>query len=880
MILTMHSQEIRNKFLKYFESKKHSILPSSPTVPHNDPTLLFTNAGMNQFKDLFLGDATRDYTRATTTQKCIRVGGKHNDLDNVGHTRRHATFFEMLGNFSFGDYFKEEAIDYAWDVSTNVYEFDPKFLWISVYEKDDESFELWKKHISEDRIVRIGEKDNFWSMGDVGPCGPCTELFYDRGANFGNATSPSNDTDGERFVEFWNLVFMQYNREKSGKLVGLPKQSVDTGSGLERVVALKMGVTSLFQTDILMSLIRKIESRFSLKYDESNTHTAPAFHVIADHIRTLAFAIADGAEPSNVDRGYVLRKVLRRAVRYGRLLGLEKPFLADVLPELITQMGNDFPEIKTAENRIAEILTLEEEGFLTTLRRGGNILQTIVQKAEKTPQKQINGEDAFKLKDTYGFPIEEVLLIAKDASLTVNLDSYALLEEKARELSRSSRKVEGQTASKNLFTDFTETCQFIGYDNRESDTSVLAIVKDDTFVDTLNEGEEGIILLEETPFYAEMGGQMADNGAISNTASQFTVHDCQSPLPNVIAHIGTLEKGTITSGDSVCAAIDIERRHHIENHHTATHLLHFALFQVLGEHIRQAGSLVETDRLRFDFSHHKGVTQEEIRAIEKIVNVMIREGKQVDSYELALSEVQKIPEIKQFFGDKYGQTVRVVDIDESKELCGGTHVDNTSRIGLFRIVKESSIAKGVRRIEAVTGYSAEKHMYDQEDRLSHIAGIIDTPIQKVEEKATSISDEVKSLRSELKALRASQMGNMAQELLNNARDIFGIQALTAQVSVDAKEFGPLCNDLIDKLGSGTILLANESSGRCMLAIRASNDVVAKGFKAGDAIKQLAPLMGGSGGGKPGSAQAGGTDLSKFDEIATQFTTYIEQCLKN
>lgn len=753
-------------------------------------------------------------------------------------------------------------------------------MWISVYEKDDEAFTLWQKHVSEERIVRIGEKDNFWSMGDVGPCGPCSELFYDRGPDFGNATSPADDVTGERFVEFWNLVFMQFNREKDGKMTPLPKPCVDTGSGLERIVALKMGVTSLFQTDIMQALIGKIEKSFGLTYDANDKERAPAFHVIADHLRTLAFAIADGAQPSNLDRGYVLRKVLRRAVRYGRLLGLNKPFLAKILPELTLQMGGDYPELKSSEKRIAEILTIEEESFIATLRRGGNILQTIVEKAKATSTHQITGEDAFKLKDTYGFPIEEILLIAKDARLSVNLDAYALLEEKARERSRGARKVEGQIASQSLFDSYTEASAFVGYEHASYDTTVLAIVKDDTFVDSLGEGEEGLVILEETPFYAEKGGQVADTGTITNASAHFTVTDCQSPLPHIIVHRGKVEKGTLEAGDSILAAIDIKRRHYIENHHTATHLLHYALNQVLGEHVRQAGSLVESDRLRFDFNHHKAVTEEEIRAIEKIANVMVREGRPVETYELAYAEVQKNPDIKQFFGDKYGQTVRVVDIEETKELCGGTHVDNTSRIGLVRIVSETSVGKGVRRIEAVTGFNAERYMYEQEDRLAHIAKVTGTPVQKVEERITSLSEEIKQLRSEIKSLRIAEMGNLAGNLLGKQTSIAGISTIVAKVSVDAKDFGTLCNDLIGKLSSGVVLLANDANGKAMLAIRASDDVVARGFKAGDAVKTLAPLIGGSGGGKPASAQAGGNDLSKFDKLTTTFANHLESCLKN
>jgi len=515
----MLSQEIRKKFLAYFKDKGHSLIPSAPTVPHDDPTLLFINAGMNQFKDVFLGKSERDYTRATSSQKCIRVGGKHNDLDNVGHTSRHMTFFEMLGNFSFGGYFKKEAIAYAWEVSTEIFKFDPKRIWVSVFETDDETFELWKPFIDEKRIIRLGEEENFWSMGETGPCGPCTELLYDRGEKFGPAKHPSEDKTGERYPEFWNLVFMQYNRDSSGKMTPLPKPCVDTGAGLERVMLFMMEASNIFQTDILRALIARVEELSGKKYNPDDKHLAPAFHVIADHIRALAFAIADGAQPSNVDRGYVLRKILRRAVRYGRLLGFDKPFLADVLPCLIEMMGSDFHELLSAKDQISEILTIEEEGFFRTLKRGGNILNTIIDKAEKNPWKEISGEDAFKLKDTYGFPLEEILLIAKDAELTVNLDAYEILEKQARDRSRQAKETHQQEVETSLFEDFIKhhgTCEFIGYDETKVEASIKGIIIDGQSVDMMESGQEGFVILDATPFYAEKGGQVGDRGTLSH----------------------------------------------------------------------------------------------------------------------------------------------------------------------------------------------------------------------------------------------------------------------------------------------------------------------------------------------------------------------------
>jgi alanyl-tRNA synthetase len=542
----MISQEIRRNFLKYFKDKGHAVVPSSSVIPHDDQTLLFTNAGMNQFKDVFLGKSKRDYTRAATSQKCIRVGGKHNDLDNVGHTARHLTFFEMLGNFSFGDYFKSDAIAYAWEVSTKIYTLDPEKIWITVFREDDEAFELWKTIVPEKKIVRMDEKDNFWAMGDTGPCGPCSELYFDRGEKYGSAQSPREDVDGTRYLEFWNLVFMQFNRDQTGKMADLPKQSIDTGSGLERVAALKLGVETVFATDVLRSLIAQIENTSGKKYIPDDPHLAPAFHVISDHIRSLAFAMADGAQPSNVERGYILRKLVRRAVRYGRMLGMQEPFLARILPRLIETMGPDYHELINSQSRIAEMLTLEEEAFIRTLKRGGNILNNIIEHAQTSANKQITGEEAFKLKDTYGFPLEEILLIAKDTGLQVNLDAYQLLEEQAKERSRVAKVVHVQEVEESLFKNYVEkhgTCTFLGYDSTSAEGTIMALVVNGIFVDAMEEGQEGMVILNRTPFYAEKGGQVGDIGILSHHQAHFDVTDCYTPYSGVILHVGRLEKG-------------------------------------------------------------------------------------------------------------------------------------------------------------------------------------------------------------------------------------------------------------------------------------------------------------------------------------------------
>jgi alanyl-tRNA synthetase len=856
----MISQEIRRNFLKYFKDKGHAIVASSPVVPHDDPTLLFTNAGMNQFKDVFLGKSKRDYTRAATSQKCIRVGGKHNDLDNVGHTARHLTFFEMLGNFSFGDYFKKEAIEFAWEVSTKVFGFDPEKIWITVFREDDEADEYWRAIVPAKKIVRMDEKDNFWAMGDTGPCGPCSELYFDRGEKYGTASSPKEDIEGTRYLEFWNLVFMQFNRDSSAKMSTLPKQSIDTGAGLERVAALKMGVENVFATDVLRSLIAQIENVCGKKYQPHDPHLSAAYHVISDHIRSLSFAIADGAQPSNVERGYILRKLLRRAVRYGRMLGMQEPFLAKILPRLIETMGPDYHELTTSQSRIAEILTLEEEAFIRTLKRGGNILNNVIEHAQKSTLKQISGEDAFKLKDTYGFPLEEIVLIAKDTGLQVNLDAYQLLEEQAKERSRSAQTVHVQEVEESLFKNYIEqhgSCEFVGYDKTNAEGTVMALVVDGKFVDAINEGQEAMVILDRTPFYAEKGGQVGDTGILFHRRAKFSVTDCHSPYSGVIVHIGRMENGAMLLGEPVSAEVAIERRQQIANNHTATHLLHWALQKVLGAHIRQAGSLVEPGRLRFDFSHHKALSKEEIRQIEMLVNEKIRLGDQVKSYELSYEEAQRHPDIKQFFGEKYGSKVRVIDIDYSKELCGGTHTRNVCTIGFLRVLKEGSIASGVRRIEAVTGKDAEMLVYSNEDLCEKAAELIKVSPLKLSERIAALLEENKNLTHELKQFKRASLKQTAKELLLKTKHAGSISFIGEVVSVESELLPELVEDLMNGLRSGVILLGTKAEGRCQLIARISNDLTQQGVQAVQLIKEIAPLIGGSGGGRPESAQAGG-----------------------
>lgn len=874
----MLSQDIRRAFLKYFQTQGHAIIPSSPVIPHDDPTLLFINAGMNQFKDVFLGKSKRDYTRATTTQKCIRVGGKHNDLDNVGHTSRHLTFFEMLGNFSFGDYFKKEAIAYAWDVATHIFAFDPEKIWVTVYKDDDEAFELWQKHIPASRLVRFGEKENFWAMGDTGPCGPCSELLYDRGEKYGPAKSPKDDLTGERYLEFWNLVFMQYERSADGKMTNLPKQSIDTGSGLERVISLKMGVETVFQTDILRSLIAEVETLTGKKYDPENTTTAPAYHVIADHIRSLSFAIADGVQPSNTDRGYVLRKILRRAVRYGRTLGLQGPFLGQVLPRLVTCMGDDFPELKSAQNRIAEILTIEEEAFIRTLQRGGNILTNVIENSRSS--KKITGEDAFKLKDTYGFPVEEIELIAKDENLHIDLARFSQLEEEAKEKSRKAHKKIAQEFDKNLFTDYTSThapCTFVGYEKQNCDVKILGIVFNGKFVDSINAGDTAILLLDKTPFYAEMGGQVGDSGEIHKGANVFTVDDTTSPYTGIIAHLGTMKSGSLKKGDTLHANIDTKRRGEVENNHTATHLLHLALQEELGSHIKQAGSLVEQTRLRFDFNHHKSLSTQDLRGIEERVNARIRSAQKVEIYSLSYDEAQKRSDIKQFFGEKYGSTVRVVDIDFSKELCGGTHVPNVGTIGFFKITKESSIAAGVRRIEAVTGKYAESYVQQEEDELAKIGDSLKCSPATALEKVNALLEKNKQLEQEIKNYRKAQTKVLLEQLLTRKEKMGESYLIAEEIALTPEEMAPFAEELLQRLKSGVIALGATSQEKCQLLIAVSPDLVQKNVHAQTLIKEVSSLIQGGGGGKPNLAQAGGKDPKGLPKALEKVRQMLRNC---
>jgi alanyl-tRNA synthetase len=861
---TKTSQDIRRGYINYFLEHNHSAIASSSVIPHDDPTLLFINAGMNQFKDVFLGDTVREYTRAVSSQKCIRVGGKHNDLENVGHTKRHLTLFEMMGNFSFGDYFKKEAIHFSWEVSTNIFGFDPERIWPSVFLDDEEAFDLWTAYVPAERITRMDEKDNFWAMGDTGPCGPCSELYYDRGPQFGEGTNPANDPTGDRFMEFWNLVFMQYNRDSSGVMHPLPKPSIDTGAGLERVMSLIGGVDSVFETDVLRELIAATESTFGKVYDPSKQQQAAAFRVIADHLRCLAFAIADGAQPSNVERGYVLRKVLRRAVRYGRQLSnTEKPFLGKILPRLTAVMGEDYPELVQAQSRIEEILHVEEEAFLRTLNRGKNLLSQIISQAHLN-QDLISGDDAFKLKDTYGFPIDEIHLIAKDADLKVELKRYEELEREAKERSRAAHKSTEQQITENVYHDFSEeheACVFVGFDEEKHESVISGLFIDGKAQAEASVGDRVMIILAETPFYAEKGGQIGDQGEIICETGTAKVQNTQNPYTGIIVHQAEIVTGTLRAGDAVSAVVEAKRRHAIANNHTATHLLHWALHQVLGDHVKQAGSVVDQERLRFDFNHHKALTPGEIEEIENLVNEAIRTNSPVKTFELSYEEAQKNQDIKQFFGDKYGKVVRVVDINFSKELCGGTHAKALGHIGYFRIASEGSIAAGVRRIEAITGSEAEALARKPEEELQAIAELLKTQKPKLQGRLLKLLEENQSLKESLADVQNAQRGDTIKQVLEKKEDIHGIDVIAEVLAIDPKEMKDTIEETMKELKSGVVVLACIAGERCQIAIRISDDLVSKGIKAQDCIKVASTHIDGKGGGKANAAQAGGTKPS-------------------
>ncbi|MEG1670159.1 MAG: alanine--tRNA ligase [Victivallaceae bacterium] len=848
----MLSNAVRTKFLKFFKDRGHTIVPSSPVFPHNDPSILFTNAGMNQFKDIFLGKEQINYRRAATSQKCIRAGGKHNDLDNVGHTSRHLTFFEMLGNFSFGDYFKQEAIDFAWSASLDVFGFDPNKITATVYCKDDESFDLWKRHLPEKRIIRLGDKDNFWSMADIGPCGPCSELLYDRGPAFGAATSPEEDLEGERFLEYWNLVFMQYNRNEQGENVPLPKKSVDTGAGLERVVSLINERASVFDSDVLRDLIARIEMMSGQTYTQSDHGLDPCFRVIADHVRSLSFAVADGLRPGNTDRSYVIRKILRRAVNYGRRLGFKQPFLSELVPSLVQLMGGAYPELEKSKTVLQEVFHIEEENFFKTLKRGGSILNTVLENSKTSGR--VSGADAFKLKDTYGLPLEEIVLLAKDNRLTVDMEEYIALELKAKEISKSTCNKSDIIAG-DIYTGLTHT-KFLGYNRTDLATEISAIISESTLVSEMQKGQTGILLLNETAFYPEKGGQIGDKGHIVGPYGIFKVCNTYTPSAGIIAHEGELIQGRLSIRDKVQASVDTAIRKLISTNHTACHLLHKILETILGEHIKQAGSLIDDKKLRLDFTHPKALSKEELSTIEDAVNEKIRDNISVNIYEEEYQKVIEKKDIKQFFGDKYGSVIRIVDIGFSKELCGGTHATQTGEIGFFKIIKESGIAAGIRRIEAVTGKQAETTINSSLDALYKIASVLSSPVDQLNEKLKDIINENKALNNRNACLEEQLISLHIKNLIPEMKILKGLKSFYLHLPEEKNAAIRKYAEILHTIEKHDIisLISSHKDGRCIVLSSISPNLVNKGFHANDLLQYLLQEHDGKWGGKTHMAQ--------------------------
>ena len=870
----MKTQDIKKKFLESFKEKGHKILPSGSTLPHNDPTLMFVNAGMNQFKDYFLGEEKAPHSKVATSQKCIRVGGKHNDLDNVGHTNRHLTFFEMLGNFSFGDYFKKEAIEMAFSMSCETLGIDPKQIFVSVYKEDFESFEIWKNYMPESQICFMGDEDNYWSMGDTGPCGPCSELYFDKGDAFGDFKSPAQDPDGHRFIEFWNLVFMEFNKSKDGNKTKLPSPCIDTGLGLERMSALLNGKDSVFETNIFTSLIEKLATMTKIPYEANKA----AYHVVTDHLRALSFAIADGAAPGNVERGYVLRKILRRATRYARQLSITKPFMGELFPVLLDEMGADYPELEKSSHRICELLRIEEESFIKTLSRGGNILNTIIEKSKGSDQKEISGKDAFTLKDTYGFPLEEICLLAKDHHLEVNLESFSILEKEAKEKSKKAHKSHSQEVKTTIFPEFVKkhgNSEFLREKTSHPEAAITGILHNGEFVNTLEKGQRGAIIVDKTPFYAEMGGQRGDLGLLSHKQATFHVEDCKAPYPGVVMHEGILEDGTLIVGEPVTAAIEVHKRVHIEKNHTATHMLHYALEKVLGEHIQQAGSFVSEKSLRLDFTHHKKLDDEQIMEIEKMMNDAIFKAYDVEIKEMSYEDVRQNKDIKQLFGEKYGDTVRLVSVgDFSKELCGGTHVKNTSEIGLFRIVKEMSVAGGIRRIEAVTSREALKFIDEKEALLKEMCSTIGAPEPKALDSLKKLMHEHKEIKTDYKKLKKEQIASMTEHLLNEKQEIGGMHFITKEVSMDSKDFGVFATELLSRLKDGIIVLANNHPSSCQVHIQKTKSATAMP-SAKVLLDEVLPIIEGRGGGSEMCARGSAKSAQNLTKALAHITSFLK-----
>ena len=858
----MKSSEIRQKFLDYFASKGHTVVASSSLVPHEDPTLLFTNAGMNQFKDVFLGFDKRPYTRAASSQKCVRAGGKHNDLENVGYTARHHTFFEMLGNFSFGDYFKREAIHYAWELLTEVFKLPKEKLWVTVYAEDDEAYDIWTKEIglAAERVIRIGDNkgaryasDNFWMMGDTGPCGPCTQIFYDHGEHIPGGLPGTPEEDGDRYIEIWNNVFMQFNRDEQGVMHPLPNPSVDTGMGLERISAVLQGVHANYEIDLFQALIRA-----AARETQCTDLDSPSLKVLADHIRACSFLIADGVIPGNEGRGYVLRRIIRRAIRHGYKLGARAAFFHKLLPDLVAEMGDAYPELKQNQDRISEVLRLEEGRFFATIEHGMAILEADLAELASSGASTFNGETAFKLHDTFGFPLDLTQDVCREHGVTVDTAAFDTAMARQKEQARAAGKFKMAT---NLEYAGPATV-FHGYETLEAKGNVLALYQDGVLVSELAEGEMGVVVLDNTPFYAESGGQVGDRGALQSVQGIFAVEDTQKIQASVFGHHGVVKTGKISVGNNVTAKVDVQARARTQRNHSVTHLMHKALREVLGSHVQQKGSQVDPDKTRFDFAHNAPMSAGELRRVEQIVNAEILANAATQTRVVPIEEAQKL-DAMMLFGEKYGDEVRVLDIGSSRELCGGTHVARTGDIGLFKVLAESGVAAGVRRIEAVCGDNALALVQQQQRLLTGVSEALKAQPQEAEARAVQVLDHVKVLEKELARLKSKLAASQGNDLAAQAADIKGAKVLAAAIEGgDAKTLRETLDKLKGKLKSAAIVLAAVEGGKVTLIAGVTADLTAK-VKAGELVNFVAQQVGGKGGGRPDMAQAGGTEPDKL-----------------
>jgi alanyl-tRNA synthetase len=863
------SAELRRAFLDYFVERDHKEVPSSSLVPHDDPTLLFTNAGMVQFKDVFLGREKRDYKRATSSQRCVRAGGKHNDLENVGYTARHHTFFEMLGNFSFGDYFKREAIRYAWEFLTETLGMPAEKLWVTVYEDDDEAADIWLGEVGVDpgHFSRCGAKDNFWAMGDVGPCGPCSEIFYDHGPEIWGGPPGSPEEDGDRYIEIWNLVFMQYNRDADGNLTPLPHPSVDTGMGLERLAAVMQGVHSNYEIDLFQSLIRA-----AAEITGSSDREEKSLRVIADHIRSSAFLIVDGVLPSNEGRGYVLRRIIRRAIRHGYMLGTREPFFYRLVAALVQEMGQAYLELISAREQVERVLRLEEERFAETLEQGMKILeQTIVGLEDEV----IPGDTIFKLYDTYGFPTDLTADIARERALQLDMAGFEREMEAQRNRARAASHFGSADQPDIALEGSTE---FTGYDHLTGAATIVALFRAGNPVERLADGEEGMLVLDRTPFYAESGGQVGDAGVIRLDGREFEVTDTRKHGSSVFAHLGRLKGGTLQIGDGVEPTVDAGRRRRTALNHSATHLLHAALRRVLGEHVQQKGSLVDAQHLRFDFSHFEPMTHEQLQKVERLVNEQIRENHLVETRIMSLEDAKQSGAMA-LFGEKYADDVRVLRMgDFSIELCGGTHVRAVGDIGLFKITAENGIASGVRRVEAVTGACAIEWVEAEERRLQRVASLVKAGREDLDDKVAQLVERNRKLEKELEQLKAKLASAAGSDLASSAVEIDGVKVLAASLEgVDPKSLRDTMDQLKNKLGSAVIVLATTGNGKVNLVAGVTRDQTKK-VKAGELVKFIAEQVGGRGGGRPDMAMAGGSDPAALPRALESVRGWVEERL--